>query len=42
MSGVGLLTTLGVSLRFFCLTLDAQLKDFLHHSLKLGIPVEMV
>ena len=40
--GVGSLTTLGVA--FFCPTLipDVQLDHFLHHSPKLGIPVEMV
>jgi len=40
--GVGFLTTLGVTVGFFCLTPDAQLDHFLHHSPKLGIPVEMV
>jgi len=27
---------------FFCPTPDVQLDQFLHHTLKLGIPVEMV
>ena len=42
--GVGFLTTLGVGVGFFCPTptSDVQLDDFLHHTLKLGIPVEMV
>ena len=39
---VGFLTTLGVGVGFFCLTLDVQLDHFLHHTPKLGIPVEMV
>ena len=34
------LTTLGVG--FFCLTPDVQLDYFLHHTLKLRIPVEML
>jgi len=40
LGGVGFLTTLGVG--FFCPTPDAQLDHFLHHTPKLGIPVEMV
>jgi len=44
--GVGFLTTLGVGagVGFFCQTStsDAQLDHFLHHTPKLGIPVEMV
>ena len=39
---VGLLTILGVSVSFFCPTLEVQLNNYLHHTLKLGIPVEMV
>ena len=39
---VGFLTTMGVSVGFFCPTLDVQLHQFLHHTPKLGIPVEMV
>jgi len=44
LGGVGCLTTLGAEVRFFCSapTLDVQLDHFLHHTLKLGIPVEMV
>jgi len=44
LGGVGFLTTLGVGVGFFCLTPtpDVQLDHFLHHTLKLGIPVEMV
>ena len=40
--GVGFLTTLRVGVGFFCPTptLDIQLDHFLHHPLKLGIPVE--
>jgi len=42
--GVGFLTTRGVGAGFFCLTPtpDLQLDHFLHHTPKLGIPVEMV
>ena len=44
--GVGFLTTLGVSVGvgFFCptQTLEVQLDYLLHHTPKLGIPVEMV
>jgi len=40
--GVGFLTTLGVGFGYFCPTPDVQLDHFLHHTLKLGIPVEMV
>jgi len=42
LGGVGFLTT-PVS-RFFCPTLtpEVQLDNFLHHTPKLGIPVEMV
>jgi len=42
--GVGFLTTLGVGVGFFCPTPtpDVKLDYFLHHTLKLGIPVEMV
>ena len=41
---IGFLTTLGVGVGFFCPTPtpDVQLDHFLHHTLKLGIPVEMV
>jgi len=39
---VGFLTTLGVRVQFFCPTQDVQLGHFLYHTLKLGIPVEMV
>jgi len=42
LGGVGFLTTLGVGVGFFCPTLDVQLDYFLHHTIKLGIPVEMV
>jgi len=38
---VGFLTTLGVGVGFFCPTPDAQLDHFLHHTPKLGIPVEL-
>jgi len=42
----GFLTTLGVGVRvgFFCPTPtpEVQLDHFLHHTTKLGIPVEMV
>jgi len=43
-AGVGFLTTLGVRVRFFCPTptLEVQLDHFLHHILKLVIPVEIV
>jgi len=42
--GVGFLTTLGVGLRvgIFCPTPDVQLDHFLHHTPKMGIPVDMV
>ena len=40
--GVRFLTTLGVGVGFFCPTRDVQLDQFLHHTPKLGIPVEMV
>jgi len=42
--GVGFLTTLGVGVGFFCPTPtpDVQWDHFLHHTPKLGIPVEMV
>jgi len=42
--GVGFLTTLGVGVGFFCPTPtpDVQLKHYLNHIAKLGIPVEMV
>jgi len=41
-SRIGFLKTLGVG--FFCHTpaADVQLDHFLHHTLKLGIPVELV
>ena len=42
MGGVGFLTTLGVEVGFFCPTPDVQLDDFLQHTPKTGIPVEMV
>jgi len=42
LGGVGFLTTLGVAVGFFCPTPDVQLNHFLHHTPKLGIPVEMV
>ena len=40
--GVGFLITLGGGVGLFCPTLDVQLDHFLHHTPKLGIPVEMV
>jgi len=42
--GIRFLTTLGVKFGFFCpaLTPDVQLDHSLHHTLKLGISVEMV
>jgi len=40
--GVGFLTTLGMGVDSFCPTPDVQLEDFLHHTPKLGISVEMV
>jgi len=42
--GVGLLTTLGVGVGFFCPTPtpDVQLDHLLHHIPKFGIPIEMV
>jgi len=41
--GVGFLKTPGVGVGNFCptLTLDVHLDNFLHHTLKLGIPIEM-
>jgi len=39
--GVGFLTTLGIGVAFFCPTPDVQLDQFLHHTPKLGIPVEI-
>ena len=44
LGGVGFLTKLGGKVGFFCPTptLDAQLDHFLHHTPKLGIPVEMI
>jgi len=41
---VGFLTTLGfgVGVGFFCPTPNVQVDYFLHHTPKLGIPVEMV
>jgi len=44
LGGVGFLTTLGVGVAFFSPTSipDVQLDHFLNHTLKLGIPVEMV
>jgi len=38
---VGLLTTLGVIVGFFCQSQDVQLNHFLHRTPKLGIPVEI-
>jgi len=38
LDGVGFLTTLGVG--FFWATLDVQMDRFLHHTPKLGIPIE--
>ena len=42
--GAGFLTTLGVGVGFFCPTTtpDVQWDHYLHHTRKLGIPVEMV
>jgi len=40
--GVGFLTTLGVGVEFFYPTPDTQLVHFLHHTSKLGIPVQMI
>jgi len=40
--GVGFLTTPGIGIGYFCPTPNLQLDHFLHHTLKLGIPVEMV
>jgi len=42
--GVGFLATLGVGVGYFCPTPtpEVQLDHFLHHTLKLGIPVEIV
>jgi len=46
LGGVGFLTTLGVGVGFFCpvflSTPSVQLDHFLNHTLKLGIPVEML
>ena len=42
LSRVGFLTTLGVGVGFFCSTPEIQLHHSLHHTPKLGIPVEMV
>jgi len=42
LGGVGFLTTLGAGVGFFCPTPDVQLDHFLNHTLKLGIPVEIV
>ena len=44
MGGVGFLTTLEVGVGFFCPTPTPEvlLNHFLHHTRKLGIPVEMV
>jgi len=44
LGGVGFLTTLGVGVGFFCPTPtpDVHLDHFLHHTPKLGIPVEIV
>jgi len=44
LGGVGFLTKLGIGVRFFCPTPtpDVQLDHFLHHTSKLGSPVEMV
>jgi len=39
--GVGFLTILGVGVGFFP-TPEVQLDHFLHHTLKMGIPVEIV
>jgi len=39
---VGFLTTVGVGVGLFCLTLNVQLDHFLHKTPKLEIPVEMV
>jgi len=39
---VGLLTTLGVGVGFFCPTPKVKLDHFLHHTPELGNPVEMV
>jgi len=41
LGGVEFLTT-DTGSRIFCPTPDAQLDHFLHHTLKLGIPVEML
>ena len=42
LGGVGFLTTLGVGVGLFSPTPDVQLDHFLHHTPKLGTPVEMV
>ena len=42
MGGIGFLSTLGVGVGFFCPTPQVQLDHFSHHTLKLGIPVEIV
>jgi len=43
MGGIGFLTTSGVGVEFFCRTPtpEVRLYHFLHHTLKLGIFVEM-
>ena len=43
MGGIGFLTTLGVGVEFFVPTPtpEIELDHFLHHTPKLGIPVEM-
>jgi len=40
--GVGFPTTLGVGVEFFCPAPEVELNHILHHTLKLGIPVEIV
>ena len=42
MGGIGFLSTLGVGVGFFCPIPQVQLDHFSHHTLKLGIPVEIV
>jgi len=42
LGAVGFLTTWGVGIGFFCPTPTVQLDHFLHHTPKLGIPVQMV
>ena len=39
---VRFLTILGAGVRFFCPIPEVQLDQFLHHTLNLGIPVEMI